>query len=114
MKPDEKIKRSNEDAFSRMELKNLLLITNLYDDSDNEKDRMKIIFKLDTIILDDTRKDSLTPRSNRLIERYNLKQEASKQMINVSYEKKLSLIEEDDENMVFVPEQISNFIYFAC
>ena len=105
---DAKVVRSNKDAFSKMELKSLQTEFNIYDNSDAEKDIMKIIFLLDSISLDDTRQmaDAVKRKKpNKLIERYVIKNTIPKSMINVAFESK-----QVRENEECDTEYDSNFI----
>lgn len=58
-----------------MELRNLQLELNMFDDTEDEKDSVKVLFLLDTILLDDTRqiKENKKPTRLRLRHFYQLK-----------------------------------------
>lgn len=49
--------RGHEKAFSKMEIKNLQVEMNMFEDTEDVRSSMKMLMLLDNIILDDTRKD---------------------------------------------------------
>lgn len=62
---DDKKKREDVDAFSRMELNNLQLELGMFKDTDNERNKMKMQFLLDSIILSDNRVAELNKKPIR-------------------------------------------------
>jgi vacuolar protein sorting-associated protein 13A/C len=102
---EHKIIRKSKDAFSKMELNCLQLEFNIYDDTPDEIDNIKIEFLLDSILLNDTRLNEMVKRPTKLIERYTLKNTLPKSMINVSFESKMARDGEDQNDLSYIPEK---------
>lgn len=93
-----------------MELKNLSLEMNLYEDTENERDSLKVMFLLDTINLDDTSQLKSNKKSIRLIEKYSSKKSTFGPMINIQYEQRTIRPDDEDETQIhFIPEKKINF-----
>lgn len=105
MSDEGRMQRHNESAFSKMEIKNLQMELNLFDDTDDVKNSMKVFLLLDNIILDDTRRDLHGKKAIRLVERYvnNTRRASTSSMFTVTYENKL--VRDDDNNEQFVAEK---------
>ena len=100
--------RLNKNAFSKMELKSLQLEFNIYENTEVQRDIMKLIFLLDRISLDDTRQFETKRRPIKLIEKYVLKKASPKPMINVTFESKMVKENEEATETVdsrFLPEK---------
>lgn len=92
--------RSKHLTFSQMELNGLNLLVNMFNDTKSVKNNMNVAFKLEKIILDDTRQEKFI----RLIDRYIFKHAEPKPMINVSFENKMTR----EDQAEFVLEKIIN------
>ncbi|CAF0704730.1 unnamed protein product [Brachionus calyciflorus] len=99
--------RNKENAFSNMDLQNLQLELNMFDNTEDERDSLKATFLLDTIILDDTRSVQFGHKPIRLIEKYSPKRiHFLAPMILFNYEQKIVRPDDEDETKIhFLPEK---------
>ncbi|RNA17062.1 vacuolar sorting-associated 13C isoform X2, partial [Brachionus plicatilis] len=98
--------RPKENAFSNLELKNLNFEMNSYEDTENERDSVKVMFFLDTIILDDTTQVKSGKKPIRLIEKYSSKKSTLGPMILIEYEQKTVRPDDEEETQIhFIPEK---------
>ena len=107
--------RSNDHAFSKMELKTLQFQVDMFEDEKEEKSKMKVVLSLESVVLDDTRLQKTKSKSIRLVEKYSSRHFVPTNMVQFSYESRMVRAINDDNGSAndnkFVNEQKSKYAY---
>ena len=115
---ERRVLRSNDHAFSKMELKTLQFQVDMFEDEKDEKSKMKVILSLENVVLDDTRLQKTKCKFIRLVEKYSTPHFVPTKMIQFSYESRMVRAINDDgrnssaNDIKFVNEQKSIFFHF--